>query len=94
MSRQERDTAEYLAMLDRMIRAAGRRVAVGDVEDLQPLVDLADVLEEAIVAAVGGLKSSGVSWRAIGQATGTSHVAAIQKWADRVKVLTVEQEQR
>ena len=63
-------------------------MASGDQEELAALMDLRRTLDEAIVAGVAGLKSSGVTWRSIGEATGTSHVAAIQKWGDRAKALT------
>jgi hypothetical protein len=67
-------------MVQRMIRAAARRVGEGDPEDLVDLVDLRAVLDIAIHDAVQAQRAAGITWRAIGEATGTSHVAAIQKW--------------
>jgi hypothetical protein len=67
-------------MLRRLIRAAGYRVAAGDAEDLAMLIGLRDQVADATQIAVNGLRSSGYTWRQLGDATGTSHVAAIQKW--------------
>ena len=78
--KRERDTPAYLAMCRRMIRGAGRRVADGDPEDLPMLLELRDELDQAVLSAVSAQRANGATWRAIGAATGTSHVAAIQKW--------------
>lgn len=77
------ETADYLAAVRRMLRAAGRRVADGDPVDLGELVGLRAELDEVIAAGVAGLRSQGVTWASIGEATGTSRQAAIQKWNRR-----------
>ena len=46
----------YSAFLRRAIRAAGRRVAGGDVEGLADLLSLAGELDRATDAAVRGLR--------------------------------------
>jgi len=74
------DTASFVTMVGRVIRAAGQRVGEGDVEDLPKLLELHELVDVATLAAVGELRRRGWTWRSIGEATGTSHVAAIQKW--------------
>jgi hypothetical protein len=78
------DTHEFLAMATRIIAAAGERVSDADAEDLAALIRLREQLDDAIVAAVAGLRQSGTTWHDIGLATGTTRQAAIQKWAHRV----------
>lgn len=75
-------TADYLAMVRRIIRAAGRRVGSADPEDLQELIELQVTLDLAIREAVHAQRLSGITWQSIGDATGTSRQAAIQKWAE------------
>jgi hypothetical protein len=81
MGKREVSITDYLAMVERMIRAAGRRVAWADPEDLSELIGLKFVLQEAIDEAVIGLRATGITWGSIGVATGTSRQAAIMKWA-------------
>lgn len=78
------DTNEFLAMAARIITAAGERVSDADAQDLRALLELRDVLDEAIIAAVAGLRESGTTWEDIGAATGTTRQAAIMKWARRI----------
>lgn len=79
-----RSTSDYIAMCERLIRAAGRRVARADADDLADLVRLADVLDEAILDAVIGLRSDGWTWQSIGEALGVTKQAAVMKWAARI----------
>jgi len=72
-------------MVERMIRAAGRRVGRADAEDLGQLVALRFVLEKAIVDAVVELRDDGITWESIGEATGTTRQAAIMKWAEAAR---------
>lgn len=73
----------YLDMLGRMIRAGGRRVADGDEVDLAQLLSLQEVLEQAIQDGVDGIRSRGMSWAYIAQATGTTRQAAQMRWGKR-----------
>lgn len=76
-----RENDEYAAMLGRMIRAAGRRFADADPEDLPLLLDLREQLDEAIGDAVRGQRSKwGVSWAAIGDALGMRRQSAQEKY--------------
>lgn len=75
------DTTEYLAMVRRLLRAAGRRVADADPEDLAELLGLQAELDQAIVTAVHGMRNThGASWADIARATGTSRQAAAMRW--------------
>lgn len=79
------ETTEYLAMLRRMLRAAGRRVGHADEVELRELIELQQSLDQAIADAVAGQMSYGRSWTYISQATGTTRQAARQRWVDRVR---------
>jgi hypothetical protein len=85
MGRPARTTEHYIGSLARMIRAAGPRVAAGDPEDLALLVGLHGEIDRAIAVGVAGLQRSGMTWRSIGEATGTSREAAFQKWAAKAR---------
>lgn len=75
------ETTEYLAMVRRMLRAAGRRVADSDPEDLAELLALQADLDQAIATAVHGMRNThGASWADIARATGTTRQAAAMRW--------------
>jgi len=78
------DTDAYLAMVARVIAAGGKRVAEADPQDLRALLELRQVIDEAILEAVRGLREAGISWEEIGSATGTTRQAAIMKWTHRI----------
>ena len=70
----------YSAFLRRAIRAAGRRVRNGDVDGLADLLSLAGELDQAIDAAVRGLRAAGDSWGEIASRLGVTRQAAQQRW--------------
>jgi hypothetical protein len=74
------ENGAYSAFLRRAIRAAGRRVAGGDVEGLADLLSLAGELDRAIDTAVRGLRETGFSWGEIASRVGVSRQAAQQRW--------------
>lgn len=81
--RRERvETAAYRDFVRRSIRAYGRRVADGDVEDLTGLLELRREVEEAIADAVVGLRSGGQppSWQTIADVVGVTRQAAMSRW--------------
>lgn len=80
--RADVETAAYRDAVRRMVRAYGRRVAAGDVEDLAGLLELSDAVDEALAEAVAGLRSEprAASWQAIGKAAGITRQAAMQRW--------------
>lgn len=78
---RERETPEYAAMVRRIIRAHGRRVADADDVDLAELIAMRDVLEAAIADAVVGQRARwGRSWADIGRAVGTTRQAAQMRY--------------
>lgn len=81
MARKYRTNADYFKMVGRMLRCAGKRAGEADAEDLAALIALRADLDAAIQAAVDGLREDGITWQTIGDATGTTKQAAIQKWA-------------
>jgi hypothetical protein len=70
----------YSAFLRRAVRAAGRRVAGGDVEGLADLLSLAGEVDRATDTAVRGLRESGSSWGEIASGLGVTRQAAQQRW--------------
>lgn len=75
------ETTEYGAMVRRMIRAYGRRVADADEIDLADLVKLRDETDAAIAAAVQGQRTKyGRSWAYIAQGLSVSRQAAQQRY--------------
>lgn len=74
------DLPVYLGMVRRVVKAAGRRVSHADPEDLAELIAIRADLDDAIQAAVNGLRADGFTWESIGTATGTTRQAALMKW--------------
>lgn len=70
----------YAAFCRRAIRSAGRRVAGGDVEGLADLHSLAGEVDQALAAAVAGLRDFGYSWAEIASRLGITRQAAQQRW--------------
>lgn len=77
------ETGEYLSAARRFIRAAGRRVADADEVELAGLLSLQADLDEAVQAAVKGMRDRGMSWAYVARATGTTRQAAQQRWGKR-----------
>ncbi|GAA2571860.1 hypothetical protein [Pseudonocardia hydrocarbonoxydans] len=75
------ENSEFAAFGRRVIRAAGRRIAAGDVEALPDLAALSADLDAAIGDAVTGLRAAGYSWGEIASRLGVSRQAAHQRWA-------------
>lgn len=79
------ETTEYLAFAKRILRAAGRRVASGDEPDLADLAGLVELVDEALVVAVSGMRANGQSWPYIASGLGTTPQAARKRFAERVE---------
>lgn len=77
--RRERETMEWLGMLQRMLRSAGARVADADEFELRGLLGLQADLDRAIQVAVDGQRARR-GWAHIGYAAGTSRQAAFKRW--------------
>jgi hypothetical protein len=86
MARRSREveTTEYLAMVRRLLRAAGQRVGNADEVELAELVELREHLEQAIADAVAIQRTWGRSWADIGRGLGTSRQAAQQHYGREV----------
>jgi DNA-directed RNA polymerase specialized sigma24 family protein len=74
------ENGAYLAFGRRVIAAAGRRVAAGDVDGLAELAALAGRVDDALATAVTGLRAAGYSWSEIATRLGISRQAAHQRW--------------
>lgn len=75
------ENAEFSAMLARMVRSYGRRLADADPTDLADALAIAAELDAAIGNAVRQLRAShGFSWADIGNALGTTRQAAQQRY--------------
>jgi len=85
MGRSMVETKDFLKMLSRMIRAAGRRVADADEFELAHLVHLRNEFDQAIETAIHGQRSSGRSWEHIGLALGISRQGAFQRYGKRIE---------
>ena len=79
--KREVETTEYLAMVRRLLRAAGKRVGDADEVELAELVELREHIEAAIAEAVTIQRGRwGRSWAEIGRGLGTSRQAAQQHY--------------
>lgn len=74
------ENTAYTAFGRRVIAAAGRRIAHGDVDGLPELATLAAAVDDALVTAVRGLRAAGYSWTEIAARLGISRQAAHQRW--------------
>ena len=76
------ENPEFTAFAARILRAAARRVADGDVEGLAGLVALRSELDTGINEAVQGLRSPqwSYSWADIARVLGTTRQAAQQRY--------------
>lgn len=86
----ERETPEYAAMLERMIRAYARRVAEADEVDLARMVEVKRVMDEAVAEAVRGQRENlGRSWAEIARGLGTSRQAAYERFSRKIRTVTI-----
>lgn len=77
-----RETPEYVAMLRRMTRGLGRRLADGDPSDLADAVQLQRELDAVIKEAVQAMRAqSGFSWQQLADELGTTRQAAQQRYS-------------
>ena len=83
------ENGEFTAFSRRVLRAAGRRIAAGDVDALPSLVGLSVELDAAIGDAVAGLRSAGYSWAEIAGRLGVSRQAAQQRWSGTLPLAPV-----
>ena len=78
------ETTEYVAMMARMIRGLGRRVADGDPSDLADAVKLQKQLDDVLRDAVTQMREQhGYSWQQLADELGTSRQAVQQRYGAR-----------
>lgn len=75
------ENGEFTAFSRRVLAAAGRRVAAGDVDGLPELAALAVAVDAAIANAVAGLRAAGYSWAEIAARLGVTRQAAYRRLA-------------
>lgn len=85
--KRKMDTAQYLRMVKPIIRRAGERVADDDPEQLAALISIRGMLDAAILKAVAGQRQNGITWEAIGAATGVTRQAALMHYGPKVEQL-------
>ncbi len=78
--REDVENDAYLVFVARVITAAGKRVAAGDVDALPDLARLAVDVDAALITAVQGLREFGYSWEQIASRLGVTRQAAQQRW--------------
>jgi hypothetical protein len=76
------DARDYLAFLQRVLRAYGGRVVEGDVDDLAQLITLRSEVDRLIAETVVALRRQpyGLTWTQIAVATGTTRQAVQQRF--------------
>ena len=75
-----KDNREFAAFSRRIMRAYARRVATADPAALVELVRLRADVDDAIAAAVEGLRAEGFSWAEIGRELRMTRQAAYQRF--------------
>ncbi len=81
--REDVENDAYLVFVARIITAAGKRIATGDVEALPDLAKLSADLDAALITAVTGLREFGYSWEQIASRLGVTRQAAQQRWGGK-----------
>jgi hypothetical protein len=76
------EAAPYGEFIRRALRAYGRRVGDGEIEELRELVRLRDDLDRIIAQAVAELRAEphAHSWQAIADVLGITRQAAMARW--------------
>lgn len=84
MSRKrEYETPEFANMVERLIRAYGKRVGAADEVDLARMVEIRQAFDDAIRDAVWRQREDGRSWAEIAAGLGTTRQAAQMRYGSR-----------
>jgi hypothetical protein len=86
----KQEPGEYAKFLRRCLRAMGRRIGGGDVENLTVLVTLRDEVDAEIVRQVASLRSADggcYSWGEIASRLGVTPQAVQQKYGPKIEAL-------
>jgi hypothetical protein len=78
--RRVTENDEFAAFARRVLRAWARRVAAGDIDAIADMAAAAHELDDAMRAAVTGLRGKGYSWAEIAARLGVTRQAAWQRW--------------
>ena len=81
--RRVTENDEYAAFALRVLRGWARRVAAGDVDAIADMAAATRELDQAIRAAVSGLRGAGYSWAEIAARLGVTRQAAQQRWGGK-----------
>jgi hypothetical protein len=72
------DNTKYLQIIERVVKAAAKRVGNADESDLAHFVSIRDLMDEQIKFAVELQRRDGKSWSDIGSTLGVSKQAAMK----------------
>lgn len=88
------DNVEYARdFATRIVRRMGARVAgCYEGEDLAALAELRDVVDQALVVAVAGMRAQGCAWSVIGAELGMTRQSAHERFAPLVSVTSLTDE--
>jgi hypothetical protein len=75
------ETDEFVRFAQRIARALGQRIKVGDPETLALVAELVGTLKSAEIGAAQALNAQGFSWTEIGRAQGIAGQTAADKYA-------------
>lgn len=74
------DDVEYIQMVTRMIRAAGKRGANADAYMLKLIREMHEAVDQAELIAVDGLREQGFSWDELGADQGINRQATLRRY--------------
>jgi hypothetical protein len=78
------ETDDFAGMVQRMVRALGRRCAQEDPDSLRHLFDLARLVDDVTADAIVQMREhSSFTWADVGAAAGTTRQAAQMRWGKR-----------
>lgn len=78
-------TLEFVRMVNRLVARAGRRVGMADMAEFDELLELRASLDEALAAAMAGLRHTGYSWAELGEHMGVTGQAVNMRFGPRVR---------
>lgn len=81
--RRHVENDDYLAFVIRILKAAEKRIASADPEDLAAMAQLRAALDQAIDGAARGMHDNGYSWTEIAAPLGISRQAALKRWGTK-----------
>lgn len=79
-----KSTSDSVAFCRAMISALGDKIAAGDPEDLAPLAELRDLIDDTMADVIVSMKAnSACSWADIGEALGITRQTAHERFGRR-----------